>query len=200
MNYKSITSILALIALILPIMAPLLMVLPVATAQLNYEITNIYGTVYVEELDVTAVYPGSTIKVEVFAPTTATFTVGIVKSQDDSIVYVTQTVRPTEPGFINVTLTLPKKLPGLTFALDILEVQLVVGTTVVDSEYLSVLPIIEVSPSVTTIVDGAGNPVEVTATVYGLPEGTLVEAIYIDEYEYVPEAQQRMRMEWLSPR
>jgi len=184
MNYKSITSILALIALILPIITPVLLVLPVATAQLTPEITNIYNTVYVEEQDVNAVYPGSSIVVEVFTPTTAAFTVRVVNANNNSIVYVAQTVKPVEPGYVNVTITLPKKLPGLTTALDILAVQLYVGTTVYDEKYLSVLPIIEVTPSVATIVDSAGNPVTVKATVYGLPEGTVLEEIYIDDYSW----------------
>jgi len=187
MNYKSITSILALIVLILPIITPVLLVLPVATAQLTPEITNIYNTVYVEEQDVNAVYPGSSIVVEVFTPITAAFTVRVVNANNDSIVYVTQTVKPVEPGYVNVTITLPKKLPGLTTAIDILAVQLYVGTTEYGTKYLSVLPIIEVTPSVATIVDSAGTPLNVTATVYGLPEGTSVDEVDIGPYPYYPE-------------
>ncbi|MEM4953644.1 MAG: hypothetical protein QXR51_06030, partial [Desulfurococcaceae archaeon] len=64
MNYKFITSTLVLIALVLPLVTPLLQILPVATAQVNPEITNIYGGIFVDGLG-TSVYPGSTITVEV---------------------------------------------------------------------------------------------------------------------------------------
>jgi uncharacterized protein YoxC len=190
MNYKSIIFTIALISLLIPILTPVLLVLPIATAQVNYTITNIYGTTtFTDTSGAThdnGVYPGDTIIVEVYTPSTATFTVRIVNTYNDSIVYVAQTVKPPEPGYVNVTLTLPKKLPGLTQAIDILEVQLVVAGSVVNWRYLSVLPIIEVTPSVTTIVDSTGTPITVKAIVYGLPEGKSVDEVDIGPYPYYP--------------
>ncbi|MEM0001702.1 MAG: hypothetical protein QW211_02265 [Desulfurococcaceae archaeon] len=182
MNYKSIISTLVLIALVLPLVTPLLQILPVVTAQVNPEITNIYGGIFVEELGTISVYPGSTITVEVFTPYVTTFTIRVVNTFNTSIVYATQSFRPAEPGYVNVTLVLPKELPGLTRAAGILNVSLILGTTVVDSKLLSVLPMIEVTPSVTTIVDARGNPLNVTATVYGVPTNITVTSILINSY------------------
>ncbi|MEM1596424.1 MAG: hypothetical protein QXS24_04640 [Desulfurococcaceae archaeon] len=182
MNYKSIISTLVLIALVLPLVTPLLQILPVVTAQVNPEITNIYGGIFVEELGTISVYPGSTITVEVFTPYVTMFTIRVVNTFNTSIVYATQSFRPAEPGYVNVTLVLPKELPGLTRAAGILNVLLILGTTVVDSKLLSVLPMIEVTPSVTTIVDARGNPLNVTATVYGVPTNITVTSILINSY------------------
>jgi len=65
--------------------------------------------------------------VEVYVPFPQPFTVKLVNSYNDSIVYDQKTVTPYQSGYVNVTLVVPKELRELTYFDGILTVNLSVG-------------------------------------------------------------------------
>lgn len=174
MNYKSIISTIALFAIILPIIAPLVLEIPLVTAQLQPVIVNIHGPINVAGLTYPGVYPGDTIMVEVYVPFPQPFTVKLVNSYNDSIVYDQKTVTPYQSGYVNVTLVVPKELRELIYFDGILTVNLYVGPSPTpESKQLSILPLVEVYPTVTPPQNN------ITVTIYGLQQNTVVQKIYI---------------------
>jgi len=169
MNYKSIISTIALFAIILPIIAPLVLEIPLVTAQLQPVIVNIHGPINVPGLTYPGVYPGDTIMVEVYVPFPQPFTVKLVNSYNDSIVYDQKTVTPYQSGYVNVTLVVPKELRELISFDGILTVNLYVGPSPTESRQLSILPLVEVYPTVTPPQN------IITVTIYGLQQNTVVQ-------------------------
>ncbi|MCY0867954.1 MAG: methyl-accepting chemotaxis protein [Desulfurococcus sp.] len=177
---RRILSIILSILLIAPMLASLTAFIPVATAQgiINY-VKGSPGDEY-------GVYPGGVVIVNFNAPIVAQVIITIYNAHNTSVVYATQYYTPPAPGTYTVQIPIPKKLPNIgTTDPPALLVTVSIPFIGSDSRTLYVYPLIEVSPSTTTIVDGLGNFKSVTVYGYGFPEGINITDVEFNTTPYL---------------
>lgn len=166
-------AIFVVLAILTPMLATLVSI-PAAFAQLyTVTITNVYTPAP------NGVYPGEPIIVEVNVGLSTPFTIYVANALDLSIIYASQYVPNPQTGKMNVTMTIPFELPGLSQAQGIIQVYVVPGFG--DTYYyipaLNVYPKIVVTPNVATLVDPYNVPTTFTAKIYGVYESNSVESI-----------------------
>ncbi|ACL11599.1 hypothetical protein DKAM_1273 [Desulfurococcus amylolyticus 1221n] len=177
MSNRIISIILAL-ALLTPMLVNLAVLVPV-NAQ-----GGIIQAVRGDGPDGKGVYPGGIITVTINVPFASSVTIE-VSNANTGEVYVTQQFYPPTPGTYNVTVQIPKLLLNIGTA-DPPTLLVTVSIPFIGSDQATiyVYPLIEVSPSATTIVDGRGNFKSVSVDIYGLPEGTAVNTIFFNDTSY----------------
>ncbi len=122
----------------------------------------------------TSATPGGVVWVAISVPTGNTLVEVNLTAPNGTVWRSVQRVVVT-PGTYNITLTLPKELPGLTASSFTIDAE--VGGTPIGSASVDVIPIVEVTPSVTTNVivssaTGSVSNASITVIGYGFPQGT----------------------------
>ncbi|MEM4757126.1 MAG: hypothetical protein QW254_03710, partial [Desulfurococcaceae archaeon] len=141
MNYRKITSSLIILAFILPLI-PLALLMPVHAQGQVLQIPD-------------NVYPGETltVTVEVYSATVVRV---VVANKTGTYTYAEQVKYTAGPGNVTFNIPIPKKLPYLTNKSGdqpALNVTVYVGGTKIGEKVVKVYPVIEVSPTTTTVVD-----------------------------------------------
>jgi len=182
MNYKSIISIIALIALLVPVFS-MLVEIPIALAQ-NYTVTikNIYVVDVDGKLksisDVGGIWPGESIIVETSVGFVTPYDIVVYDYHNESLEFVRQTIRPSEAGTYNISLYIPYLLLNNTGWVGF-RVEPTYGSIYYYPGYYYIYPKITVTPSTTALVDSYGTPITETFTVYGVADGVSVSTIDI---------------------
>jgi hypothetical protein len=186
MNYKSIISIIALIALLVPVFS-MLVEIPIALAQVE---TVTIKNIYVVDVDgklksisnVGGIWPGESIIVETSVGFVTPYDIVVYDYYNESLEFVRQTIRPSEAGTYNISLYIPYLLLNNTGKVGF-RVEPAYGEKSkykydnVDEFYI--YPKITVTPSTTALVDSYGTPITETFTVYGVAYGVNVSTIDI---------------------
>ncbi|HEW63672.1 hypothetical protein [Fervidicoccus fontis] len=159
------------ISLILLAIIPIvILALPIAVAQQGgATIISVTGTAP----DGSA-YPGEPVTVSLQINLPGTYTIKLASDSVGSNVWVTQTISPSTTGLYNVTLTLPKSLPGIQSS-PVVYV-LVSGFLTSEYSYLNIYPKVEISPIQTPCADTLGNPNSITVNVYGVDPNAVITA------------------------
>jgi predicted nucleic acid-binding Zn-ribbon protein len=177
MSNRIISIILAL-ALLTPMLANLAVLVPV-NAQ-----AGIIQAIRGDGPDGNGVYPGGIITVSINVPFASSVTIQ-VSNANTGEVYATQQFYPPTPGTYDVSVQIPKLLKNIgTSDPPTLLVTVSIPFIGSDQATIYVYPLIEVSPSATTIVDGRGNFKSVSVDIYGLPDGTPVNTIFFNGTSY----------------
>ncbi|ADV65560.1 hypothetical protein [Desulfurococcus mucosus] len=173
---KRIISIILALTILTPILVNLAFIAPVTSAQ--GIIVSVTGA------DSQGVYPGGTINVTVTVPLTAAVTIEVSNAFTGQV-YATQTFYPPSPGTYSILVPIPKNLPNIgTNDPPALLVTASIPFIGQDQRTLYVYPLIEVTPSVTTIVDGKRNFNSIVVNGYGFPEGASITAVNFDGATY----------------
>jgi len=127
--------------------------------------------------------PGGPVYVAVNVPTGNTLVEVNLTAPNGTVWRSVQRVIVT-PGTYNITLTLPKELPGLTSSTFTIDVA--VGGSTIGSATVNVIPVVEVVPPVTTNVkvsSATGNVTNATISVigYGFPTGTPANYVNVSD-------------------
>ncbi len=162
----------AMLALVL-ILAP---IIPAGTINIVRAQANIVGAS-------TSATPGGPVWVAINVPTGNTLVEVNLTAPNGTVWRSLQRVIVT-PGTYNITSTLPKKLLGLTSSTFTIDVE--VGGSFIGSVAVNVIPVVEITPPVTTNVvvsSATGNVTNATISVtgYGFPIGTSANYVNVSD-------------------